>query len=114
MTSTKPYKSAGGTMVYNEELKRDIPEGWEVGTFETSATIIGGITPSKAVQETLKEMSYFILEHPHSNEIIECHINQTTAMQRGAFIIETLQGVLEIESTGSTRDFQRDRSHKTN
>ncbi len=28
----KPYKSSGGLMVYNEELKREIPEGWEVGT----------------------------------------------------------------------------------
>ncbi len=26
----KPYKSSGGKMVYNERLKREIPEGWEV------------------------------------------------------------------------------------
>ena len=26
----KPYKSFGGKMVWNEELKREIPEGWEV------------------------------------------------------------------------------------
>ena len=26
----KPYKSSGGKMVYNEQLKREIPEGWEV------------------------------------------------------------------------------------
>lgn len=25
-----PYKSSGGTMVYNEELEKKIPEGWEV------------------------------------------------------------------------------------
>ena len=25
-----PYKSSGGAMVYNEQLKREIPEGWEV------------------------------------------------------------------------------------
>ena len=24
----KPYKSSGGKMIYNEELKREIPEGW--------------------------------------------------------------------------------------
>lgn len=28
----KPYKSSGGNMVWNEELKREIPEGWEVTT----------------------------------------------------------------------------------
>ncbi len=26
----KPYKSLGGKMVYNDELKREIPEGWKV------------------------------------------------------------------------------------
>ena len=26
----KPYKSNGGKMVWNEKLKREIPEGWEV------------------------------------------------------------------------------------
>jgi len=27
----KPYKTNGGTMVWNEDLKREIPEGWELG-----------------------------------------------------------------------------------
>lgn len=27
----KPYKSSGGKMVFNEELEKEIPEGWEVG-----------------------------------------------------------------------------------
>lgn len=26
----KPYKSSGGKMVWNKELKREIPEGWAV------------------------------------------------------------------------------------
>lgn len=29
----KPYRSSGGAMVYNETLKREIPEGWEVSVF---------------------------------------------------------------------------------
>lgn len=28
----KPYKSSGGAMVYNEELEKEIPVGWEVGS----------------------------------------------------------------------------------
>lgn len=28
----KPYKTSGGKMVYNETLKREIPDGWEVKT----------------------------------------------------------------------------------
>ena len=27
----KPYKSSGGKMVWNEELEKEVPEGWEVG-----------------------------------------------------------------------------------
>jgi type I restriction enzyme S subunit len=30
----KPYKSSGGKMVWNEELKREIPEGWDLCTIE--------------------------------------------------------------------------------
>ena len=29
-----PYKTSGGKMVYSNELKRDIPEGWEVKTLD--------------------------------------------------------------------------------
>tara|TARA_R110000822_G_scaffold310220_1_gene442236 strand:- start:4 stop:1338 length:1335 start_codon:yes stop_codon:yes gene_type:complete len=29
----EPYKSSGGKMVYNKELRREIPEGWEVNPF---------------------------------------------------------------------------------
>lgn len=29
----KPYKTSGGTLVWNEELKREIPKGWEVKLF---------------------------------------------------------------------------------
>ncbi|TDY14150.1 restriction endonuclease subunit S [Meridianimaribacter flavus] len=38
----KPYKSSGGKMVYNEELKREIPEGWNEGKFGEYATVSSG------------------------------------------------------------------------
>ncbi len=38
----KPYKSSGGKMVYNEKLKREIPEGWEVKKIEEIAEIKAG------------------------------------------------------------------------
>jgi type I restriction enzyme S subunit len=44
----KPYKSSGGKMVYNQELKREIPEGWEVCRLEDiEDNIITGKTPPK-------------------------------------------------------------------
>jgi len=40
----KPYKSAGGRMVWNEELKREIPEGWVVKLLRTEIEIQRGIS----------------------------------------------------------------------
>lgn len=45
-TNGKPYKSSGGKMVYNEELKREIPEGWEVKSLYEIANITMGQSPS--------------------------------------------------------------------
>ncbi len=41
----KPYKASGGKMLWNEELKRDIPDGWEVGKLKDIANIIMGQSP---------------------------------------------------------------------
>lgn len=40
----KPYKSAGGKMVWNDELKREIPEGWEVHPANAYLDIVKGIS----------------------------------------------------------------------
>jgi type I restriction enzyme S subunit len=40
----KPYKTSGGKMVWNEELKREIPEGWEVKLLGTEIEIERGIS----------------------------------------------------------------------
>lgn len=47
----KPYKSSGGAMVWNEKLKREIPQGWYAENICKIANILSGGTPSKAVDE---------------------------------------------------------------
>lgn len=42
----KPYKSSGGKMVYNEELKREIPQDWSNGELQDIANITMGQSPS--------------------------------------------------------------------
>jgi type I restriction enzyme S subunit len=42
----KPYKSSGGKMVYNEELRREIPDGWVVKELSEIANITMGQSPS--------------------------------------------------------------------
>lgn len=43
----KPYKTSGGKMVYNETLKREIPEGWEVKSLYEIADYINGLACQK-------------------------------------------------------------------
>lgn len=47
----KPYKSSGGKMIYNEELKREIPDGWEVKKVKDVAFTGSGGTPLKSKKE---------------------------------------------------------------
>ena len=44
----RPYKSSGGAMVYNPDLKREIPKGWEVRPLGDIAEVVNGATPSTA------------------------------------------------------------------
>jgi type I restriction enzyme S subunit len=47
----KPYKSSGGAMVYNQELKRHIPKGWEVDTISNRVKTYLGGTPSRRIKD---------------------------------------------------------------
>lgn len=44
----KPYKSSGGKMVWNEELKREIPERWEVKEMGTIGEFKNGVNYNPA------------------------------------------------------------------
>ena len=43
----KPYKTSGGKMVYNEKLKREIPDGWSVGNLYSIASFVNGLACQK-------------------------------------------------------------------
>ena len=38
----KPYRSSGGEMVWNDQLKREIPKGWAVTTMSALTTVLTG------------------------------------------------------------------------
>lgn len=51
----KPYKSSGGKMVWNETLKREIPEGWEVKKLgDIISKLSSGKRPKGGIDKTLK------------------------------------------------------------
>jgi len=58
--NSKPYKSNGGEMVWNEELKREIPEGWEDGELKDIANITMGQSPlGESYNDEGKGMIFF-------------------------------------------------------
>lgn len=44
--NSNPYRSSGGAMEWNEQLKREIPKGWDVGNLGSMGTVTSGGTPS--------------------------------------------------------------------
>jgi type I restriction enzyme S subunit len=71
----KPYKSSGGKMVWNEELKREIPEGWKVKSLKEIANTSSGGTPLSTNKEY-----YDNGEIPwiNSGELNEAYITRTS------------------------------------
>jgi type I restriction enzyme S subunit len=47
----EPYKTAGGKMVWNEDLNREIPEGWEVNELGNILNTDLGGTPSTKIEK---------------------------------------------------------------
>ena len=57
----KPYKTSGGKMVWNEELKREIPVGWEIKTLLDIATFVNGLACQK-FRPKVDEESYRVIK----------------------------------------------------
>ncbi len=90
-TKWEAFNSRGSDPRYSHDFE-DI-----IYVLDNNKEVVIDTTDATApLKDTLKKMSAFILEHPNSEEIIECHINQTTALERGAFITATLQEILEL------------------
>lgn len=54
----KPYKSSGGKMVWNEELKREIPEGWGVQTVNDSNIYVSDFTANGSFKGLADNVKY--------------------------------------------------------
>lgn len=55
----RPYKSSGGKMVWNEKLKRTIPERWNSGLFADIANITMGQSPDGSSYNEIGEGEIF-------------------------------------------------------
>ncbi len=67
----QPYKTSGGKMVYNEELKREIPEGWEVCTLGDVVESTGtGLNPRKNFVLGLGDNYYVTIKNVEQGRVI--------------------------------------------
>ena len=56
----KPYKSSGGKMVWNEELKREIPDSWSCVQLSAVFSFIKGKLPEKIFATKEKGLEPYI------------------------------------------------------
>lgn len=70
----KPYKSSGGKMVWNEELKREIPEGWECVKLDEIFNFVKGKIPTEIFCECNETHSipYLTIEAINNNNCEYC------------------------------------------
>ena len=78
----KPYKSSGGKMVYNDQLKREIPEGWGVERLGELCEFRNGINYEKS--ETGDTLSKIVNVRNISNSItfVTTHDLDSIALDR--------------------------------
>lgn len=68
----KPYKSSGGTMVWNDELKRKIPKGWCVYTIKDCIKHIKtGLNPRKNFKLGQGDINYITVKNLTTNGTID-------------------------------------------
>jgi type I restriction enzyme S subunit len=73
----KPYKSSGGKMVWCDELKREVPEGWEVKKIGEVATVkAGGDKPAVFSSDKTNECSIPIYSNGISNDGLYGYTNK--------------------------------------
>lgn len=57
----KPYRSSGGEMVWNDQLKREIPSGWKIDNIQNTCSVIDCLHSQKPEQLYAAE-SYYLLQ----------------------------------------------------
>ena len=82
----KPYKSTGGKMVWNEELKREIPDGWEVGNLYDIAEYVNGLA-CQNYRPKESEKSLPVIKIREMNEGITADTEKVSASIPGKYRI---------------------------
>ena len=85
-TDGNPYKSSGGKMVWNEILKREIPDGWEVGNLYDIAEYVNGLA-CQNYRPKESEKSLPVIKIREMNEGITADTEKVSASIPGKYRI---------------------------
>ena len=85
-TDGNPYKSSGGKMVWNETLKREIPDGWEVGNLYDIAEYVNGLA-CQNYRPKESEKSLPVIKIREMNEGITADTEKVSASISGKYRI---------------------------
>jgi type I restriction enzyme S subunit len=100
----KPYKTSGGKMVWNEELKREIPEGWEIESIEKSCSIIDCLHSKKSDLVYENQQSYLLqLNNILDNGLIDLtdkYYVTSAEYKKWTTRIEVIDGDIVITNAG--------------
>ena len=100
----KPYKTSGGTLVWNEELKREIPEGWEVESIEKSCSIIDCLHSKKSDLVYENQQSYLLqLNNILDNGLIDLTVKYyvtSAEYKKWTTRVEVIDGDIVITNAG--------------
>ena len=66
----KPYKSSGGKMVWNEKLKREIPQGWEVCPINNRLEIKSGFPFKSDTYKTFGRYKVITIKNVQDGELV--------------------------------------------
>ena len=66
----KPYKSSGGKMVWNEKLKREIPQGWEVYPINNRLEIKSGFPFKSDTYKTFGRYKVITIKNVQDGELV--------------------------------------------
>lgn len=95
-----PYKSSGGKMVWNKELKREIPEGWGTGTAADLFIFNPSLSFSKDAIGSYIDMSALPTSGFMTDEVQEKAYNGGVKFQNGDVVVARITPCLENGKTG--------------
>jgi type I restriction enzyme S subunit len=96
----KPYKTSGGAMVWNEELKREIPQGWEVGKLADILSVNPSISLKKGDVSAYLDMDALPTEGFMTKQVQQKAFSGGIKFRNGDVLLARITPCLENGKTG--------------